>query len=94
MQLKIVLANFEYKKFLGNLYHIVVYYIMLKLTTKWFRKWTKKNSVSNKMLLQTIKNIDNNFNAISLGSNLFKVRISKQGKGKSSGYRTLVVYRK
>ena len=67
---------------------------MLKLKTKWFHKWTKKNNISNEILLQTIKNIANSFNVISLGSNLFKVRVPKQGKGKSGGYRTLVVYRK
>jgi len=66
---------------------------MLKLKTKWFHKWIKKNSIADKLLLQTIENLSNNLSSIDLGSNLFKVRIPKQGKGKSSGFRTFVVYR-
>ena len=30
---------------------------MLKLKTKWFNKWAKKNTLSDKILLKTIKNI-------------------------------------
>lgn len=31
---------------------------------------------------------------MDLGSNLFKIRMKREGQGKSSGYRTIVVYRK
>jgi len=31
---------------------------------------------------------------VSLGSGLYKVRLALQGKGKSGGYRTLLIYKK
>jgi len=66
---------------------------MLKLKTKWFNKWAKKNSISDNVLLKTLENISKNLNIVNLGAGLCKVRTPRTGKGKSSGYRTLVVYR-
>lgn len=67
---------------------------MLKLKTKWFNKWAKKNSLSDKILLKTISNITNNLGAVNIGSGLYKVRTPKIGKGKSGGFRTIVVFKK
>ena len=66
---------------------------MLKLKTKWFNKWAKKNSISDNILLKTLEDIFKNLNVVNLGGGLYKVRTPRTGKGKSSGYRTLVVYR-
>jgi len=66
---------------------------MLKLKTKWFTKWAKKNSISDNILLKTLEDVSNNLNVVNLGGGLYKVRTPGMGKGKSSGYRTLVVYR-
>ena len=67
---------------------------MLKLKTKWFNKWAKKNSISDNVLLKTLESLYNNLNTVNLGGGLYKVRTSKGGQGKSGGYRTLVVYQK
>ena len=66
---------------------------MLKLKTKWFNKWAKKNLISDEILLDTLKNIQNKLGVVDLGSGLYKVRTHKTGKGKSGGFRTIVVYR-
>ena len=66
---------------------------MLKLKTKWFNKWAKKNLISDEILLHTLKNIPNKLGVVDLGSGLYKVRTPKTGKGKSGGFRTIVVYR-
>ena len=66
---------------------------MLKLKTKWFNKWAKKNLISDDILLDTLKNIPNKLGVVDLGSGLYKVRTPKTGKGKSGGFRTIVVYR-
>lgn len=66
---------------------------MLKLKTKWFNKWAKKNSVTDKILLETIKNVSNNLGTVNLGFGLYKVRTPKIGKGKSGSFRTIVVYK-
>ncbi len=67
---------------------------MLKLKTKWFNKWAKKNTLSDKILLKTISNISDNLGTVSLGLGLYKVRTPKIGKGKSGGFRTIVVFKK
>jgi hypothetical protein len=66
---------------------------MLKLKTKWFDKWSKKNLLSDKKLLDTLRNISNNLGVVNLGGALYKIRVNKEGQGKSGGFRTIVVYR-
>ena len=66
---------------------------MLKLKTKWFNKWAKKNALTDKNLLKTIENISFNLGVVNLGGGLFKIRTPKVGQGKSGGFRTLVVYK-
>lgn len=66
---------------------------MLKLKTKWFNKWAKKNFVSDKILLNTIEDLSDNLGTVNLGAGLYKVRTAKGGQGKSGSYRTIVVYK-
>jgi hypothetical protein len=66
---------------------------MLKFKTKWFNKWAKKSSLSDKSLLKTIENVSKNLGVIDLGSGLLKIRTPKVGQGKSGGFRTILVYR-
>jgi hypothetical protein len=66
---------------------------MDKLTTKWFNKWAKKSKLKDKDLLETIENLKDGLSTADLGSNLFKVRVKRENSGKSSGFRTIVVYK-
>ncbi len=66
---------------------------MNKLKTKWFSKWASKNKLSSKSLCEAIKNVENELSSVDLGANLFKVRVAREGSGKRSGFRTLLVYR-
>lgn len=66
---------------------------MKNLCTKWFNKWAKKAKLSNESLLEAIDNLEKGLSAADLGSNLYKVRVQRSGKGKSSGFRTIIVYR-
>lgn len=45
-------------------------------------------------LLKSLLNLSNNLGTVSLGRGLYKVRTPKIGRGKSSGFRTLVVFKK
>jgi hypothetical protein len=67
---------------------------MLKLKTKWFNKWAKKNYLSDKILIKTIDNISKNLGTVNLGLGLYKVRTPKIGQGKSGSFRTIVVFKK
>lgn len=66
---------------------------MKKLTTKWFKKWSKKVKLSNKDLLDTIQDLESGLSTSNLGGNLYKVRVKREHTGKSSGFRTIVVFK-
>jgi len=66
---------------------------MKKLKTKWFSRWSKKQKISDTKLLRAIEDMQNNLSSVNLGGGLFKVRVASENAGKSSSYRTIVVYR-
>lgn len=66
---------------------------MKKLCTKWFKKWARKSNLSDENLLESIENLEKGLSAADLGGNIYKVRVQRPGKGKSSGFRTIVVYK-
>ena len=66
---------------------------MDRLTTKWFKKWSTKVNLNRKDLLDTITNLESGLSTVDLGRNLFKVRVRRQHSGKSSGFRTIIVYK-
>ena len=66
---------------------------MKKLKTKWFSKWAKKQRLSDAKLLLAIDDMQNNLSSVNLGGGLYKVRVASENLGKSSAYRTIVVYR-
>jgi len=66
---------------------------MYKLKTKWIVKWAKKYKLSDSKLILAIEDLEANLSSYNLGGGLFKVRVSSENSGKSSGFRTLIVYR-
>jgi len=67
---------------------------MKKLKTKWFNKWAKKQKLSDKKLIGAIADMQNHLSSVNLGGGLYKVRVSLENGGKSSAFRTIIVYRK
>lgn len=67
---------------------------MRKLSTKWFKKWAKKSNLNSKNMLQAIKNLEAGLSTADLGGHLYKVRVKRAHSGKSSGFRTIIVYKK
>ncbi len=67
---------------------------MKKLKTKWFTKWAKKQRLSDRKLLKAIKDMQNNLSCADLGGGLYKVRVSSEQQGKSSGSRIIIVYKR
>ena len=67
---------------------------MKKLSTKWFKKWAKKAKLSNQDMLEAIYNLEKGLSVADLGGNLYKIRVKRGNRGKSSGFRTIVVYKK
>jgi len=67
---------------------------MIKLMTKEFSKWAKKQKLNNIELFSALEELrSDNFDA-NLGSNLYKKRIKFKGQGKSGSGRTIICYKK
>jgi len=62
------------------------------LSTKWFKKWSKKSHLQNQDLLEAVNNLKSGLSVAELGNHLFKIRVKREHSGKSSGFRTIVVY--
>ena len=67
---------------------------MDKPVTKWFSKWSRKAGLTNSAILESLDDLEKGLSIADLGKNLFKVRVKREGQGKSSGYRTIVVFKK
>lgn len=66
---------------------------MKKLITKWFKKWSKKSNIDFNDLNDSILNLELGLSAARLGNNLYKVRVKRKDSGKSSAFRTIIVYK-
>ena len=54
----------------------------------------KKEKISTEKLLEIINNIEKELIDADYGGNVIKQRLSRKGAGKSSGYRTIIIYKK
>lgn len=61
--------------------------------TKAFARFARKERLSDTALIQAIELADRGIVAANLGGCLVKLRVPREGEGKSGGYRTLVAYR-
>lgn len=61
--------------------------------TKTFAKFAKKKQIMDEDLIDAVERANQGLIDASLGGNVIKQRIAKQGQGKSSGYRSLILYR-
>lgn len=62
--------------------------------TKWFSRFASKEKLDDASLAEAIKRAEKGLIDAELGGNLIKVRIARKGQGRSSGYRTLIAFRK
>lgn len=62
--------------------------------TKWFTRYARQEGIDDDSLAEAIKRAEKGLIDTKLGGNLVKIRIARRGEGRSSGYRTLVAYRK
>jgi len=67
---------------------------MKKLKTRHFSRWARKSRIADEQLLTAARELETGLFAAALGGNLYKVRLAGQSSGKSSGYRTIIAYRK
>ncbi|QIW15819.1 addiction module toxin RelE [Pasteurellaceae bacterium RH1A] len=61
--------------------------------SKHFDKFARKEHISDKTLRKTIHDIENGLIDADLGSGVIKQRLPKHNRGKSKGYRSIIVYK-
>lgn len=59
-----------------------------------FEKWTLKEGISDRVLSQSILEMEAGLIDANLGGHIYKKRISLAGRGKRGGARILIIYRK
>jgi hypothetical protein len=73
---------------------VIYFKIIKKLKTKYFSRWARKSKIGDDQLLTTAQELEKGIFAANFGGNLYKVRMAGQSSGKSSGFRTIIAYRK
>lgn len=58
-----------------------------------FHRWAKEAGLSDNELKKAVNEISNGLYEANLGGNVFKKRVSLDGRGKSAGVRTIVAFR-
>lgn len=61
--------------------------------THWFRKFTRKERLSDAVLCEAIDRAEQGSVDAELGGGLIKQRVARSGQGRSGGYRTLIAWR-
>ena len=60
----------------------------------WFGRFARKGKISAAALWEAVERAERGLIDADLGGGVIKQRISRPGAGKSSGYRSIVIYRK
>ena len=60
---------------------------------KRFKKFARKQGISDEQLLEVVKRAEVGLIDADLGDGIIKQRVERQGQGKRSGYRTIMLYR-
>lgn len=61
---------------------------------KAFDRWASQHGISDESLIKAIDEAERGIVAARLGSDLLKLRIARKGGGKSSGFRTVIAFRR
>ncbi|MGV2388440.1 MAG UNVERIFIED_CONTAM: type II toxin-antitoxin system RelE/ParE family toxin [Microcystis novacekii LVE1205-3] len=61
---------------------------------KWFTKFAKKENISDAKLWETIEDVESGRIDADYGGGVIKQRLSRTNEGKSSGYRSIILYRR
>jgi hypothetical protein len=59
----------------------------------WFERFARKENLSDSALAQAVAQAENGLIGADLGGGVIKQRVARSGKGKSGGYRTLILFR-
>lgn len=60
---------------------------------RWFAKFASREGIGNRSLVAAIRQAEEGLVDADLGSGLIKLRVARDGGGKSGGFRTLIFFR-
>jgi hypothetical protein len=60
----------------------------------WFRRFARREKISDDALQKAISRANKGMLDANLGGHVIKQRIARAGQGRSSGYRTIIIFRK
>lgn len=61
--------------------------------TGWFTRFARREKISHEALREAVHRVENGQIDADLGGGVLKQRVACHGRGKSKGYRTIIVYR-
>ena len=59
----------------------------------WFARFAGKEGITDKELLEAVKQLEAGQAEANLGGKVYKVRLARPGEGKSGGYRVIVLFK-
>ncbi len=59
----------------------------------WFHRFARREKITDKSLQEAVDRADKGLVDADLGSGVIKQRIARPGKGKSGGYRTIIIFK-
>ncbi len=59
----------------------------------WFERFARKQGISDKALRKAVERAEHGLIDADLGGGVIKQRVARQSQGKSSGWRTLILFR-
>ncbi len=60
--------------------------------TKWFKRFARKEKISDETLCEAIERAEQGLIDADLGHNVIKQRIARPNEGRSGGYRTIIAF--
>lgn len=63
-------------------------------TSRWFQRFARKEGIANAALREAVVRAGKGQMDADLGGEVIKQRIARPGQGKSSGYRTIILFRR
>lgn len=61
--------------------------------TKWFRRFARREGISDAVLCEAVARAERGLIDADLGGGVIKQRVARQGQGRSGGHRNMIVYR-
>jgi hypothetical protein len=62
--------------------------------SRWFQRFARKEGITDAVLLEAVTRAEGGRIDADLGGEVIKQRIARPGRGKSKGYRTIILFRR